>query len=249
MKQRAPGPTDPARLHAGSRQELSLINPADRNLDRPSGPRAGVRARAFAHRSVGFTLIELLIVLVIIGVLATMVSLSVGGRATEDRMQADSRRVEALLRLASDEAQAKGLEIGFVQTPTGFQFLTLDDKGENWIPIADGSFRPREIAEPFYLELRLEGQLAKPRTVEAPKPVADTEEEKSKFFDNAAATFDNVAGKKAEERLEPQIYLLSTGEISPAFTLDLRLRSQRSYYRIEGTELGRIQSSRGEDRA
>lgn len=235
---RALSPTDSARRYAGPQNKPST-DLAEWTAGRPSG-RWG--------RSCGFTLLELLVVLVIIGVLATMVSLSISGRAVEDRMQADSRRVEALLRLASDEAQAKGFEIGLIQTPTGFEFLTLDDKGENWIPIADGSFRPREIAEPFYLELRLEGQLVKPRLVEVKKPAEDEEAEK-KSFSNAAATFDNVAGKKAEDKLEPQVFILSTGEISPAFTLDLRLRSQRAYYRIEGTELGTIQTSRGEDRA
>ena len=55
----------------------------------------------------GFTLLELLVVMVIIGVLATLVSLTVSGRAVDDRMQAESRRLEQLLQLASDEAQAQ----------------------------------------------------------------------------------------------------------------------------------------------
>ena len=59
-------------------------------------------------RAEGFTLLEILVVMVIIGVLATMVSLSISGRAVDDRMQAESRRVEELLRLASDQAQALG---------------------------------------------------------------------------------------------------------------------------------------------
>ncbi|MGQ0619400.1 MAG: type II secretion system minor pseudopilin GspH [Panacagrimonas sp.] len=204
-----------------------------------AGSRLGSRPAA------GFTLLELLVVLVIIGVLATMVSLSVSGRAVEDRMQADSRRVEALLKLASDEAQAKGFEIGFRQTEEGFEFLTLDDKGEKWEPIAEGTFRPRQIEDPFYLELRSEGRLIKPVKVEPPKKP----EEENKFFKNEASKFDNVASKKAEQKVEPQVFLFSTGEIVPTFTLDLKLRNQKAYYRIEGTELGEIKATRGEGKA
>ena len=58
----------------------------------------------------GFTLIEIMVVMVIIGIMALMIGLSVGNRSSEDRMEAEARRIQQLLQFASDEAQAKGLE-------------------------------------------------------------------------------------------------------------------------------------------
>jgi general secretion pathway protein H len=194
----------------------------------------------------GFTLIELLVVLVIIGVLATLVSLSVSGRATDDRMQAESRRLEQIFRLASDEAQVNGVELGFRHTTDGFDFLTLD-AGGNWVPIPEGPFHPRLVPAPFYLELRVEGRLIKPIVAEA--PVAPSDKAKDKDGDGKAHKFfDNEAHKKAENKVLPQVLIMSTGEMT-AFTLDLKLKDYRSYYRLEGDEVGGLKSERYQDKS
>lgn len=176
-------------------------------------------------RSAGFTLLELLVVLVIIGVLATMVSLAVSGRAVDDRMQAEARRIESLIRLASDEVQAKGFELGVRATESGFEFLTLDNSSQ-WSSLPDGPFRPRQVQEPFYLELRIEGRLIKPA---------------------ATAPAEENGRKAAPPKLVPQVLILSTGEMT-AFTLDLKLKDLRTYYRVEGDALGQLKSERREDK-
>lgn len=184
----------------------------------------------------GFTLLELLVVMVIIGVLASMVGLTVGGRATDDRMQAESQRLEELLRLASDEAQSKGLELGFRQTLDGFEFMSADPATGAWEVVGEGSFRPRTIPEPFALELRIEGRLIKPLPTVAATPAREKK------------AFDNEASKKADEtRNEPQVLILSTGEMT-AFTLDLKLKGVPRFYRIEGNAMGELSSGRREVR-
>lgn len=190
------------------------------------------------YRATGFTLLEILVVMVVIGVLATLVSLSVSGRAVDDRMQSESRRLEELLRLASDEAQAKGLELGFRLTTEGFDFLTPDEAGNQWSVLQDGLFRPRQIAAPFYLELRVEGRLLKPQ-LPAPPPRTD---EDGKDSANAAAR-KPASDAKAPE---PQLLILSSGEMT-AFTLDLRLRDRVLMYRVEGNALGELSSQRIEE--
>jgi general secretion pathway protein H len=203
-------------------------------------------------RAPGFTLIELLVVLIIIGVLATLVSLSVSGRATDDRMQAESRRLEQIFRLASDEAQVNGVELGFRYTTEGFEFLALDPGG-NWVPFPEGPFRPRDVPDPFYLELRVEGRLIKPAAAAAPqvaqvKPGEKPDPSKPEKSGDEKKFFDNEAHKKAEDKVEPQVLILSTGEMT-AFTLDLKLKSYRSYYRLEGDEVGGLKSERFQDKS
>lgn len=193
------------------------------------------------RRPAGFTLLELLVVLVIIGVMAMAVSLSVGGRAVDDRMEAESRRLQAMLRLASDEAQAKGFELGFRQVEAGFEFLLPGASAGSWEVVQEGSFRPREVPEPFYLELRVDGRLI--------RPAISKEQTLSSSREDSVPATENAASKKAEENApKPQVLILSTGEINPAFTLDLRLKDHKSFYRLEANDLGVIKTERQEDR-
>lgn len=177
--------------------------------------------------------------MVVIGILATLVSLSVSGRAVDDRLQAESRRLQELLRLASDEAQAKGLELGFRLTTEGFDFLTPDDDSGQWMVLQDGPLRPRQIASPFYLELRVDGRLVKPQAPAPPPTEATTND-------------DPERGRIADEKMdalkpEPQLLILSSGEMT-AFTLDLRLHDRALYYRVEGNALGELNAQRVEER-
>lgn len=176
----------------------------------------------------GFTLLELLVVMVIIGVLATLVSLTVSGRAVDDRMQAESRRLEQLLQLASDEAQAKGLEFGFRVTQTGIEFLLPDGLSGQWSVVEEGLFRPREIPQPFGLELRVDGRLQKPAPIEDPE---------------ARTSNDGRLALNEDTATEPQVLILSSGEVT-AFTLDVVLPDNAAYYRVEGTALGQFSYER-----
>jgi general secretion pathway protein H len=192
----------------------------------------------------GFTLIEIMVVMVIIAVLASLVTLSVSGRAVDDRMEAESRRLEQLFRIASDEAQAKGVELGFRHTPKGFEFVTPDASTGRWRLLEDGMFRPREVLEPFYLELRIDGRVVKPvaPAPHASKKNADDAEEAPEPQRRLSRQDEEEERKKAEAT-QPQILILSTGEMT-AFTLDLKLKDLPNYYRLEGNALGELHTHR-----
>lgn len=198
----------------------------------PLTPHSAARRRDLT----GFTLIEIMVVMVIIGVLATMISLSIGGRSTDDRMQAEARRLQQLIRFAADEAQAKGLEIGLRHTPAGFEFVGLESGG-GWSVYQDSSLRPRKIPTPFYLEMRVEGKLIPPAAEVKP------EAEQKKTEDEEADE-----NEEEESAVKPQILLLSSGEMTP-FTLDLKLKGHPAWYRVEGDVLGRLSLGRQEDKS
>ena len=198
----------------------------------------GSRRTVALRRVAGFTLIEIMVVMVIIAVLASLVTLSVSGRAVDDRMEAESRRLEQLFRIASDEAQAKGVELGFRHTPKGFEFVTPDSNTGRWRLLEDGMFRPRQVLEPFYLELRIDGRVVKPVSPAPRAPKEDEEEQQDEPQRHTSRQSEEEERKKSEAT-QPQVLILSTGEMT-SFTLDLKLKDLPSYYRIEGNALGQL---------
>lgn len=181
-------------------------------------------------RQRGFTLLELLAVIVIIGIIVTFASLSIGNRALDDRLEAEARRIEQLLRLAEDEADLKGIAIGLVFTKDGYRFLSANT-GQNWVDYAQsGILRGRPLLQPFIAELRMEGRLIPPLPSagddETPRPAA-------------ASKDDDEEAKK----LKPQVLLLPGGQMTP-FTLDIKAPNYPSYFRIEGDLLGRVTRER-----
>jgi len=170
-------------------------------------------------RSAGFTLLELLVVITIIGILATFATLSIGNRALDDRLEVESQRLEQVLKLAAEEAETKGLEIGFRYTQQQYEFLSIGKDG-NWAPYsASGPLRPRAIPEPFYLELRVEDR---------PTPPA------------------SVATTGKSTKIEPQILLLSSGEAT-AFSMDIKAQDYAPFYRIAVDALGKFERARHDE--
>ncbi|CAK0752808.1 general secretion pathway protein H [Gammaproteobacteria bacterium] len=169
----------------------------------------------------GFTLLEILAVMVIIGVLATMAVLSVGSR--EPATSLEARRLAELLRLAATEAVLQGQEWGLRLRDDGYEFMILQET--TWQTANDEILHARQF--PHELEPRLSLESEELR-VELPPTAEDNSRE-----DRHKST--NKGSKDKKEAITPQIFILSSGEVSP-FQITLYAEKQPAWRVIGGIE-------------
>ncbi|MCW9057531.1 MAG: type II secretion system minor pseudopilin GspH [Gammaproteobacteria bacterium] len=158
----------------------------------------------------GFTLMELLVALLIIGVMVTFAGLSLRGDPWAERMHEETRRLAALLELAAENALLESRELAVRFEPDGYHFLRLQEG--QWRELAEGVLRPRTLPPGMELELRLQEG--------GPILVGDDGED--------------------QERAAPQVYILSSGEMTP-FTLRLGALERDYRYELRADLLGRLE--------
>ncbi len=151
----------------------------------------------------GFSLLEIMVVVVVIGILVSIFTLSVGSFAEAENAE-HARRLEALLQLASEEAAIQGREIGLRFYQHGYEFsgrtLVVDKKGLQqwlWVPLDDDRLlKPRTFDDDYTIELLIDGKEAK---LEYQRSEPDQ-----------------------DKPYEPQIFVFSSGEIGPPFNATIR---------------------------
>jgi len=152
-----------------------------------------------------------MVVLVLIGIIFSFAMLSLGGDDLAELMEQESRRLGTLLNLVSDEAVLRGEEMAVHFTDTGYEFLILS--GDQWqVPEGDRLLQARSL--PADIEIRLE--------VNGDTPgLTDTSEEDE------------------EETLTPQVYILSSGEMTP-FSAVLQSPQSKTRYHLTASLLGEV---------
>jgi general secretion pathway protein H len=151
------------------------------------------------HRASGFTLVEMLIVVVIIGIVATIVTLSTGVLGRDSEMEDQAKRVSAVVGQAREEAELQGLEMGILVAKNSYEFVQYDRRKQIWMPVeGDPLYESRELPPGLSFRLWLEQKevVLKP---------------------------DLEAYAKPPEKLTPHIMILSSGEVMP---FDLRLERE-----------------------
>jgi len=102
----------------------------------------------------GFTLLELLAVIVIIGIIISFASLSIGQNSSRI-VQDEAERLHGLIQLAGEEAVLQGRELALEFDHDRYRFLELGK--EDWQPVEeDDLLRERPLPEAVELELFLE---------------------------------------------------------------------------------------------
>ena len=168
----------------------------------------------------GFTLLELLVVVVIAGILFTYTTLAIRGDSPEDIIKQEAQRFERLVQLALEEAILRGEEYAIEVHLDSYRFLH-SIQGQ-WLPVTDDKIlRDRLLPLDMELEMQLE----------------DTEIV-IKLGDTAASDQTSEADEASEDdkkaKNEPQVFLLSSGEITPEFDLRFYILGVKTSYDVKG---------------
>jgi len=161
------------------------------------------------HAEDGFTLLELLVVIVIVSILFTFTTLAIRSSSPEEQIKTEALRLDRLIQLAQEEAILKGEEYGLEFEPDGYRFLSYVDFV--WQPLEnDRQLRRRELPQGMKIEVEIEqveivlesGKNSQPTDTGVNDSDGDKDEDKD----------------KDKEQLKPQVFLLSSGEITPEFS-------------------------------
>jgi general secretion pathway protein H len=125
-----------------------------RTIHRPVTRRPLIRG---SHQH-GFTLLEILVVVLIIGIVVGMATLSMRDDPVR-RARTEVERMGALITLASQEAVLQSREVAVEFTPTGYHFLVFEDG--TWGESKDDTFRARTLPADMELQVIIEGEQIK----------------------------------------------------------------------------------------
>jgi len=150
---------------------------------------------------------------VIISILFSFLILSIRSNSPEELLKEEARRLNLLLQLALEEAVLRNTEYGLMFDANGYQFLSLN--GNRWQPVdADKLLRKRAL--PLDMEIEL--------SIEQTDIIIADEPENPKEDD-----------AEDEIKIKPQIYLMSSEEITPEFSARFIFPGVETSYIVNAT--------------
>ncbi len=181
----------------------------------------------------GFTLIELLVVVVIISISVGYVVVNISTGTEEELLEEEIIRLQQILRFAHEQSVIRAEEYGVRFYETGYRFMVFDELNNSWIDIEkDRLLRSRTLPEKIELDLYIEQT---PVTLlESRKNDPQTKNE------NLASAASNIkeANQPVVDPILPNVYLLSSSELTPPFEVRLRIPGNNNEQSLEGLPQG-----------
>jgi general secretion pathway protein H len=157
----------------------------------------------------GFTLLEILVVIVIIGVMVSMVTLSMGLLGGDREVEEETRRFWAVLRQAREEAELQSIDVAVFVGASEYEFLRFDTRRNEWQPIVDDSlYAQRTLPDGLRFRLWMESRelVLKPGLPDRSK-------------------------KDESQKWPPQLTVLSSGDVVP-FELQIERDAAPALWRM-----------------
>ncbi|MCW9014205.1 MAG: type II secretion system minor pseudopilin GspH [Gammaproteobacteria bacterium] len=167
----------------------------------------------------GFTLLEVLVVAVIASISVSLLMLNVSLKGPEEDIKKQALRLQALLNFAHEQAIIRAEEYGLRFYQRGYKFMIFDEENKNWIDLAgEKHLGLHPLPEAMELGLAIEEiDVELDTDIELEKPIDE----------NAVVTEEN--------KIKPQIFLMSSGELSPHFSSRIRIPGIETYYEVRGS--------------
>jgi len=204
--------------------------------------------RAQNHK--GFTLIEILVVIVIISISIGLVVVNISTGGAEEKAEQEIIRLQQLLRFAHQQSVIRSQEYGVRFYTTGYRFMQFDEESQQWADIQkDRLLRSRAIPEPLELNLYID-QLSVdiPDNTDEDPVIEPTNENLTASSVLPGNTASQVALNVAEaDKIKPQVFMLSSAELSPAFEILLRVPGSDIEERLVGLPQGEYNRVLDED--
>ena len=188
----------------------------------------------------GFTLLEVLVWMAVAAVAISFVTLSVGSGSRPDQLKSDAEKLTGMIQLALEESvltsRPMGLrfvqEYGATDIETSYEWSVFEQG--KWQPLTDDSFfSDQQFFVGTEVEMRFEGRAA---DLAEGNPI-----KKNKDGEKGKAARDD---KDPALQYKPDIFFLHSGEITPAFEIDLRVEVLTEQYQIAGNPVGQIRLRR-----
>lgn len=212
----------------------------------------------------GFTLIEIMVVVTIIGIMTGLIAVTMVTTDPQKQLNREALRFKSLIQMAQEEALFSQQEIGVIVDERGYKFARWGvveneaptEEGEEeselalpvsvpgvplvdniapptWNLIADETaFREHQLDEEYEIILEVDHEQIDLNAGE------DPEKEKAKDAKDIL---------EEEEEIQPSIYVMSSGELSP-FVMEIYLTEDSDItVKVSGNETGKIWIGEEED--